>query len=87
MNNNHEKYMKRCYELAVCAGKKGMTPLVPYWSVKVKLSQRRRIPQTMKKVFSDTLNLILCMHVQINSLIKFLKTRYFIPVVHLACVA
>ncbi len=23
MNNNHEKYMKRCYELAIRAGKKG----------------------------------------------------------------
>ena len=23
MNNNHEMYIKRCYELAICAGKKG----------------------------------------------------------------
>ena len=23
MNSNHEKYMKRCYELAISAGKKG----------------------------------------------------------------
>ena len=30
MNSNHEKYMKRCYELAVNAGKKGYDTFGPF---------------------------------------------------------
>ena len=83
MWNGHEKYIKRCYELAVSAGKKGFDT---FGAVLVSNDDGRIIAEaenTSKRGYSVTRNLILYINARTNFPTECLRTRCSIRAVRL----
>ena len=79
MSDNHEQYMKRCYELAVSSGKKGHDTFGA-----VLVYGRRKILPTLPNGSSDMRNSIWYTNAPISIPMIFWKSLFYIPAVHRA---
>jgi hypothetical protein len=80
---SEEKYMRRCYELAIGAGKKGYDTFGAILVYDGKILEEAENTADYKKEFSDMPSSILFINVQISILMRYWKMPFCIPVVHL----
>ena len=84
MNENHEKFIKRCYELAISAGKKGFDTFGAVLVSDGKIIAEAENTSDYEKGLFGHAELIWFTNVQINFQMQLLKMQFFIQVALLA---